>query len=202
MRLILASGSPRRVRLLHQLGLEFEVEPSEVDETRLPDEPPAAHVERLARHKAAVSLAPNAVVVAADTVVVHGGKVLGKPAHPEEARSMLRRLQADTHEVFTGLAVSARDGSSPVTHSEVDVTTVAMLPMTEEEIDAYVSSGEPMDKAGAYALQGIGGVFVEAVHGSPYTVIGLPVHLLPRLLARVGAGLEDFRSPSPGRMVN
>lgn len=202
MRLILASGSPRRSRLLDQLGLVFEVEPSEVDETRLPDETPAARVERLARQKAVAFLAPDAAVVAADTVVVHEGKMLGKPAHREEARSMLRRLQADTHEVFTGLAVSAMDGSSQVTHSDVDVTTVAMLPMTEEEIDAYVSSGEPMDKAGAYALQGMGGVFVEAVHGSPYTVIGLPLHLLPRLLARVGAGLDDFRSPSSGRMVN
>lgn len=202
MRLVLASGSLRRARLLDQLGLEFEVEPSEVDETRLPDETAAAHVERLAREKSLASLAPDTVVVAADTLIVHEGSMLGKPAHPEEARSMLRRLQGDTHQVFTGLAVSAFDGSGPVTHSDVDVTGVAMVPMTEEEIDGYVSSGEPLDKAGAYALQGMGGAFVEAVHGSPYTVIGLPVHLLPRLLARVGSGLEDFRSPSRGRMVN
>ena len=202
MRLVLASGSVRRATLLDQLGLEFEVEPSQVDETRLPDETPAAHVERLAREKSLASLAPDAVVVAADTLIVHRGSMLGKPAHPEEARSMLRRLQADTHQVFTGLAVSAIEGSSPVTHSDVDVTRVAMLPMTEEEIDGYVSSGEPMDKAGAYALQGTGGIFVEAVHGSPYTVIGLPIHLLPRLLARIGAELEDFRSASSGRMVN
>ncbi|MBW3666869.1 MAG: Maf family protein [Actinobacteria bacterium] len=193
MRLILASGSPRRAQLLDQLGLDFVVQPSEVDESRFPDEPPAEYVERVARQKCLAVLAPDTLVVAADTAVVHEGRVLGKPAHPEEARSMLRRLQDDTHDVFTGVAVSAvRDGGSS-TRSAVDVTRVEMLPITDEEIDDYVSSGEPMGKAGAYALQGLGGVFVRSVAGSPYTVIGLPVHLLPRMAAAVGVRWADFR---------
>lgn len=115
---------------------------------------------------------------------------------------MLRRIQGDSHEVFTGVAASVMDGSAAITQSVVDTTTVTMLPMTEEEIDDYVSSGEPIGKAGAYALQGLGGLYVEAVTGSPFTVIGLPIHLLPRLLSRVGVNIEDFRVPPPGRMVN
>lgn len=202
MRLVLASGSLRRARLLEQLGVSFQVVEPEVEESRLPGESPGVYVERLAREKTLAALAPEAVVVAADTMVVHEGKVLGKPAHPEEARSMLRRLQGDTHEVFSGLAVSVMEGSSTMTQSAVDTTRVAMLTMTEEEIDGYVSLGEPMGKAGAYALQGVGGLFVEAVTGSPYTVIGLPIHLLPRLLARVGAGIDDFRTRPEERVVN
>lgn len=131
-------------------------------------------------------------MLAADTVVVHDGRVLGKPSHPEEARSMLRRLQGDRHEVFTAVAVCGwSDG--PDLHSAVDVTEVVFLSMTEDEIADYVSTGEPMDKAGAYALQGSGGLFVEAVIGSPFTVIGLPIHLLPRLLAKTGHSLDSFQ---------
>lgn len=182
MKIVLASGSPRRAELLDQLGLEYEVRPADIDETRRPDEPAAAYVERLAREKAAAVDSRGAVVVAADTVVVHGGRVLGKPGHPEEARAMLRRLQGDTHDVFTALAV-AHDGRS---ESIVDVTEVEMLAMTEEEIARYVDTGEPMDKAGGYALQGRGAAYVIGVHGSPFTVIGLPVHLLDRLMGSVG----------------
>lgn len=198
MRLLLASGSPRRAALLAQTGVTFQVEEPEVDETMLPGEAPAPYVERLAREKSRAILVPDAVVIGADTVVVHQGKVMGKPQHPEQARSMLRRLSGDTHEVFTGVAVSVMEGGSAVTESAVDRTRVTVLPMTEQEIDGYVSSGEPMGKAGAYALQETGGVFVEAVMGSPFTVIGLPLHLVPRLLARVGAHIEDFRRPPPG----
>lgn len=198
MKLVLASGSPRRAQLLDQLGLDFSINPSAVDETRLPDEPPAEYVERLARQKSLSVAETGIVVIAADTTVVHEGRVMGKPAHPEEARSMLRRLQGDSHEVFTGVAVSImRDGES-LTQSAVDVTRVEMLPLTEEEIDDYVSSGEPLGKAGAYALQGLGGAFVRSVEGSPYTVIGLPVHLIPRLIAAVGARWTDFRSRPQG----
>lgn len=182
--------------MLDQLGLDFVVVPSEVDESRYPDEPPSEYVERVARQKCMAVQEPGTLVIAADTTVVHEGSVMGKPAHPEEARSMLRRLQGDTHEVFTGVAVSlAEDGE---TRSAVDVTRVEMLPMTENEIDEYVASGEPMGKAGAYALQGVGGLFVRSVDGSPFTVIGLPIHLLPRLIASVGVRWNDFRSGLDG----
>ena len=189
MRLILASGSPRRAALLNQLGLEFEVLAGDIDESRRPDEGAGAYVERLARDKAREVVEPGSIVIAADTAVVHEGHVLGKPAHPEEARSMLRRLQAGVHEVFTGVAVA---GNGEV-ESLVDITEVRILPLTDDEVADYVDTGEPMDKAGSYALQGRGGVFVESISGSPFTVVGLPIHLLPRLVAGVGADLQRFK---------
>ena len=189
MRLVLASGSSRRAELLDNLGLDFDVDPADIDESRHPGEDPASYVERLARQKAEMVAGPDRLVVAADTTVVHEGHVMGKPAHPEEARAMLRRLQGAVHEVFTGLAVAVDSN----VESLVDVTTVTMLTMTDGEIDDYVAGGEPMDKAGAYALQGQGGVYVSSLGGSPFTVIGLPIHLLPRLIARMGVRLEQFR---------
>ena len=188
MSLVLASSSPRRAELLARLDLEFTVVPAEVDETRRPDEAPGVYVERLAREKVAAVAMPDVTVIAADTAVVHRGRVLGKPAHPQEARAMLAGLQGADHEVFTGVAV-ANDGE---TASAVDVTEVKMLPMTEDEIYGYVETGEPMDKAGAYGLQGKGGVFVESISGSPFTVIGLPIHLIPRLMRKVGVAPEHF----------
>ena len=131
------------------------------------------------------------IVVAADTAVVHEGKVMGKPGHPEEARSMLRRLQGDSHEVLTGLAVAWLDGALRL-ESLVDVSKVTMLPMTEEEIAWYVGTGEPLDKAGGYALQGMGGMYVTKVVGSPSTVVGLPIHLLGRLVAATGIEVTRF----------
>ena len=189
MRLVLASGSPRRSELLDRLNLVFDVHPPEVDESRLPGEPPPAYVERLARVKATTVAGPGRIVLAADTAVVHAGQILGKPTHPEEARGMLRRLEGDSHDVFTGVAVATMDDDVV---SMVDVTEVVMTTMTGDEIAAYVDTGEPMDKAGAYALQGLGGRFIESVRGSPFTVIGLPIHLLPRLLKRLGADIDQF----------
>ena len=197
MKLVLASSSPRRKELLDRLGLVFEVEPPDIDETRLPDEPAAAYVERVARLKATTIVGSGKVVVAADTAIVHEGRILGKPAHPEEARSMLRRLEGDTHEVFTGVAAASAETGLEVV-SMVDITEVGLLSMTAEEIASYVETGEPMDKAGAYALQEKGARFVERVSGSPFTVIGLPVHLLPRLLRRVGADFDVFVKTSEG----
>jgi septum formation protein len=188
MKLVLASGSPRRVEILSSLGLAFETMAPNVDESRHPDEAPGVYVERVARHKALAVATPGAIVIAADTAVVHEGHIMGKPGHPQEARSMLDRLQGDVHEVFTGLAVAAED----VVHTLVDVTEVRMLPMTAEEIVGYVDSGEPMDKAGAYALQERGGLWVESITGSPFTVIGLPIHLLPRLVSQTGSNLDEF----------
>jgi septum formation protein len=197
MRLVLASGSPRRRELLERLGLDFDVIAPDVDETRFPDEAPAAYVERVARSKAAAVAGDGLIVVAADTTVVHEGRVMGKPGHPEEARAMLRRIEGDVHEVFTGLAIGSWDGGAQI-RSVVDVAEVTMLQMTEEEIAWYVGSGEPLDKAGAYALQGLGGIFVGKVVGSPFTVIGLPIHLLPRLVSAAGADLTAFRKGVSG----
>lgn len=191
MNLVLASSSPRRRHLLERLGLQFDVDAPGVDESRLPDEPPVAYVERVARAKAHATSGPGRIVLAADTAVVHGGHILGKPAHPEEARAMLRRLQGESHDVFTGVAVAAF-GSEPVLISAVDVSEVTLLSMTADEIADYVDSGEPMDKAGAYALQGVGGLYVERVVGSPFTVVGMPIHLIPRLLGGVGVDFSQF----------
>jgi septum formation protein len=195
--LVLASGSPRRKELLERLGLQFEAAAPDIDETRLPDEEPATYVERIARAKAEAVAGDDLLVVAADTTVVHEGRVMGKPGHPEEARSMLRRLEGDAHEVFTGLAVGWLDGSIRL-ESLVDRCQVSMLPMTDDEIAWYVGTGEPLDKAGGYALQGLGGMFVSEVVGNPSTVVGLPIHLLGRLIAKSGAEVTRFRRRDGG----
>lgn len=201
MRLVLASSSPRRRELLKGLGLAFDVEPPDVDESRRPEEAPGVYVERVAVDKAVAAAGPGRVALAADTAVVHEGRALGKPTHPEEARAMLRALEGDRHEVLTGMAVASWDGR-PKVDSVVDVTGVVMLPMTDDEIADYVSTDEPMDKAGAYALQGAGGRFVESVEGSPFTVVGLPIHLVARMISHSGRDFASFlRAPpgSPGR---
>ena len=192
LRLVLASSSPRRRELLESLGVRFDVVPPDVDEHRHPNEEPYDYVLEIARAKAEAALAPDAVVVAADTIVVIDGQVLGKPGHPDEAMSMLRRLGGITHEVLTGVAV-ARITDIVQVVTAVESTLVKFLPMTDEEIVDYVATGEPMDKAGAYALGGLGGIFVEAVHGSPSSVIGLPLHTTARLLRGLGVDLLSFR---------
>lgn len=192
MNLILGSGSPRRREVLETLGVIFEAESPDVDETRFPGETPDRYVERVARSKAVKLAGPGRVVLAGDTAVAVDGKVLGKPGHPEEARGMLRRLQGRKHEVFTGVAIAVARPDVEVV-SLLEVTEVEMVPMTDDEIASYVAGGEPMDKAGAYALQGRGGIFVSSVSGSPTNVIGLPVHLLPRLFRKMGLELEDFQ---------
>ena len=180
MDVVLASGSPRRRDLMATIGVAVRAVPPDVDETRHPGEEPDQYVERIARLKA--SAVDGDVVIAADTTVVHAGSVLGKPGHPAEARAMLARLAGETHAVFTGVAVRSGDAMS----SAVDRTLVRMTSMTDDEIARYVSGGEPMDKAGAYGLQGKGGIFVESVDGSPSNVIGLPLHLAARLLRAHG----------------
>lgn len=158
------------------------------DESFLAGESPHDAAERLAREKAsqvAVGFPGDTAVVAADTIVVLGGVALGKPADRTDAVRMLRALQGRRHEVVTGLAV-ARGGRI---FSARELAHVDIAPMTEEEITAYAASGEPDDKAGAYALQGLGGIFVERVDGSPSNVIGLPVRLLARLLREAGLPL-------------
>ena len=191
-RLVLASGSPRRRQLLEGLGLAFEVVVPDVDELRFPDEEPHDYVERVARAKAVAVSSPEVLAVAADTTVVIEGHVLGKPGHPEEAKAMLRRLSGKTHEVLTAVAL-ARTSDSLELWSEVSSSLVKFLIMTEEEIDEYVKGGEPMDKAGAYALNGEAAIYIESIQGTPTGVIGLPLHTLARLFRRAGVDLLSFR---------
>jgi septum formation protein len=185
LRIVLASGSPRRSALLSSIGLGFEIVVPDVDESRFPDEDPAMFVERVARSKAAVVDDPGAVVIAADTVVVFEGHVLGKPAHPNEAIAMLTALEGERHTVMTGLAVR----SGPRTESTVGISEVTFSSLTPNEIAGYVASGEPLDKAGSYGLGGLGAILVESVHGSPSNVIGLPLAPLARLLRAFGVDL-------------
>ncbi|MEN8719031.1 MAG: Maf family protein [Oceanococcaceae bacterium] len=178
--LILASASPRRRELLDQLGWPCRVEPADIDERPGADEAPLAHVERLARAKARVIAArdPRALVLAADTIVVLDGQILGKPADDADAVRMLRSLSGSTHQVMTGVAVA----QSTRTLSEVQTSTVRFRALTEEDIRDYVSSGEPRDKAGAYGIQGPAGRFVEHLSGSYTGVMGLPLCHTERLL--------------------
>ncbi|HEX3127096.1 MAG TPA: Maf family protein [Thermoanaerobaculia bacterium] len=189
-RLILASGSPRRRELLGALGVAFTVRAVDLDETPRLGEEPRAYVLRLAKEKAAARAGPGELVLAADTTVVVDGEILGKPENPEDARRMLRSLSNRDHTVLTGIALE-EPGRGSV--SDVVETRVRVAPLTAEEIDWYVGTGEPMDKAGAYAIQGLGSLFVEAVDGNYSNVVGLPVPAVYRLFARLGYNLRDFR---------
>jgi septum formation protein len=186
--LVLASGSPRRRELLARLGVRFTVVPADIDETPRAGEDPLAYVERLAAEKAA-SVHDGDVVLAADTTVVLDGTILGKPADAGEAAAMLRALSGRAHLVHTG--VTARRGRRSTTTSAT--TLVRFADLTADDIAWYVATGEPMDKAGAYALQGAGGVFVVGIEGSASNVVGLPLHVVPVLLAELGTTLAAFR---------
>jgi septum formation protein len=183
-RVILASASPRRRELLALVGIAHDVRPAAIDESLRPGETPMGHAERLARAKAhaVAEREPDAVVIAADTIVVVDGDILGKPRGVEEAAEMLRRLSARTHTVYTATAV-ARGAR---TESAVETVTVTFRALTGEEIDQYVATGEPLDKAGAYGIQGYGATIVERVEGDYFSVMGLGLRRLVELLARVG----------------
>lgn len=193
MRLILASRSPRRARLLREAGYEFDVAPADVDETRLDGEAPRRYVARLAAGKAAAvaARAGGRIVVAADTVVLIDGLVLGKPADRREAASMLGRLSGRTHEVLTGVTV-ARGARR---REAVEVTRVTFAALDAARITWYAATGEPDDKAGAYAAQGIGARFVERIDGSWSGVVGLPVALVDRFVRELEADAADSRPP-------
>jgi septum formation protein len=184
-RVILASASPRRRQLLLLVGIDHEVRPADVDESLLPGETPVAHAERLARAKAhaVAEREPGAVVIAADTIVVVDGEVLGKPLDARGARTMLRRLSGRTHTVLTAIAVAR----AARTESAVESVDVTFRPLSDDEIDAYIATGEPMDKAGAYGIQGYGATIVERVDGDYFSVMGLGLRRLVDLLERVGA---------------
>ncbi len=188
---VLASASPRRHELLANIGVRFVVREPDIDESPRDGEWPVAYVTRLAAAKAAaVAAAPGDLVIAADTTVDVDSQILGKPADDREAASMLRALSGRTHRVHTGVAV-CRDGVELV---EACTTLVTFVPLDGAVIDWYISTGEPMGKAGAYALQGAGASLVSEVQGSVSNVIGLPMHVLVQLAARIG--FELLRPPS------
>lgn len=181
-RLVLASQSPRRRELLAQLGIRVDVRPAHADEAVLPGEDARRYVLRVAREK--VRAVAGELVLAADTAVVLGGEVLGKPADAEDARRMLRALSGTVHEVLT--AVCVRRASTAAELDAVVATRVRFAPLSPGAIEWYVGTGEPLDKAGAYAIQGSGGAFVLSVDGSVSNVVGLPMAETAELLRRAG----------------
>lgn len=232
--LVLASGSPRRRDLLAGLGLEFAVRPVDVDETPLPDEPPRAYVERLAREKAAARVEVGELVLAADTTVVLDGEILGKPEDEAGAREMLGRLAGREHTVFTGIALVAGEGAgdrgterapgadpaggggseppgrgdrrsagpgpsgdgsetSGSPRSHVEASRVRIATMSPDELSWYAATGEGLDKAGSYAVQGLGALFVERICGDYTNVVGLPLPATFRLFRSAGHDLRSFR---------
>jgi septum formation protein len=185
---ILASSSPRRRQLLDLVGIHHTVRPADVDETLMPGELPEAYAERLARAKAeAVAVAArDAVVIAADTIVVVDGVVLGKPRDSAEAARMLDVLSGRTHTVMTAVAVSWSGRAL----TGVEMVDVTFVPVSRDEIDAYIATGEPMDKAGAYGIQGFGATIVRRIEGDYFAVMGLSLVTLVSLLREIGIAYD------------
>jgi septum formation protein len=181
-RVILASASPRRRELLTLVGIAHEVLPANIDESYLPGETPHQHAERLARGKANAIDAPGAVTVGSDTIVVVDGDVLGKPRDRAHAAEMLRRLSGRSHVVLTGVAVRWRGELV----SGVEAVGVTFRALSDDEIEHYIDTAEPMDKAGAYGIQGFGATIVERVDGDYFAVMGLALNLLVRLMRASG----------------
>jgi septum formation protein len=186
--IVLASASPRRKQLLEMLGLEVDVRPSHVPEVRLPDEAPVAYAERLARDKALA--VAGSLVLGADTTVLLDDELLEKPLDADDALQMLRRLQGRTHEVITSVALV----SGGTVRQATDITAVTFRPCDDEFLRAYIATGEPMDKAGAYGIQGYGAALVERIDGDFFGVMGLPVRLVLQLLEEAG---EPYRFNTP-----
>lgn len=186
MHFILASASPRRRELMEMLGVEeLVIRPAKGEETADPTLPPAQYVMALSAHKAreaAAEAQPGDVVIAADTIVYIDGRVCGKPHSEAEAAQMLRTLSGRTHEVFTGVCV-IRNGRELC---RAERSAVTFRPLEPGEIARYIATGEPMDKAGAYGIQGLGALFIERINGDYYNVMGLPIEALGRVLQRFG----------------
>jgi len=189
MRLVLASASPRRAELLRAAGYEFETLIVDLDERVRPGERPDAYVRRLAMEKSAAALRkltgarPELVVLGADTAVVVDGVILGKPIDDREAASMLKRLSGRSHLVLTGVSVR----SSQLEAGHVETTTVEFKPLTGDDVEWYVASGEGRDKAGAYAIQGLASRFIPSISGSYSNVVGLPVAVVDELVAEIAS---------------
>ena len=198
--MILASQSPRRRELLSEAGFDLDIRPADIDEARLPGESPMELVARLAAEKAEAARATldaspsDGLLVAADTIVWMGDEALGKPEGPEDAARMLRELSGRTHHVSTGVCVLrlAEDGSAEERASFVETTDVTFWELTDAEIAAYVSTGEPLDKAGAYGIQGAGRLLVERIDGDYSNVVGLPVARLVREVTRLMGDEKDY----------
>lgn len=185
--IILASASPRRYELLKQLGLTFEVEPAEGEETTPDGLLPELIVKRLAYAKADeirkkhAGTGNSCLIIGADTIVVKDGRILGKPKDKDDAFSMLMSLSGTTHQVYTGVALISSEWEAQF----CEKTDVTFYPMTKKEITDYISTGEPMDKAGAYGIQGLGGRFVKEIHGDYNNVVGLPIARLYHVLKEI-----------------
>jgi septum formation protein len=197
-KLILASSSPRRAEVLRNAGIEFEVRLADIDETRHPGEPAADYVQRLALEKARAAVnsetsAKDFIVIGADTVVVNRGEILLKPDSPDDARRMLRQLSGGVHEVHTGLAVIRMP--QKIERVIEEVTSVRFARLSDAEIDAYIETGEPFDKAGAYGIQSLGGRYVTRVEGCYFNVMGMP-------LGRLWATLKEFGWSPNGPSIN
>ena len=186
-RFILASASPRRIELLNLLGLRFEIMPSNVDEKFIKGETPRDHVLRLSEEKARMSSAlhPEAWVMGADTIVIINGNVLGKPRTPDEAREMLGKLSGQIHTVFTGFTVTRK--SAGILIRDAVESSVLFREIPEDEMAWYIKTQEPYDKAGGYAVQGMGAFFIKEIHGSYTNVMGLPLCEVVDVLKRIGA---------------
>ncbi|MBS4031051.1 MAG: septum formation inhibitor Maf [Clostridiales bacterium] len=201
-RIVLASASPRRSDLLRQIGLAFDVIESGVDEDKVKESDPKFLAGQLALRKAksVAGTVSNGIIIAADTVVCVDGRLLGKPEDADEAAAMLRSLSGRSHDVMTGLAIIAQPEGRIETH--VECTTVHMRCILPQEIDWYVASGEPFDKAGGYGIQGKAAVFVERLDGCYYNVVGLPLTALWRMFGSLGiriwegAGIYDITAPN------
>jgi septum formation protein len=190
MRVVLASASPRRRELLAAAGLVVQVDPVDVDEELQADEPPEDYVARVAAAKAAAGRRrhPDAVVIGADTTVVIDGEILGKPVDDDDARRMLTRLSGQRHDVLTGVAVMGGDRTA----TRVERTAVWFAALSASEVAWYVASGEPRDKAGGYAIQGLAARFIPRIEGSYSNVVGLPVATVWEMLREVGLGESFF----------
>ena len=186
--IVLASGSPRRAEMLEKLKIHFVKRVVDLDESPLTGESAPDYTLRLAREKAEAAAGKrNEIIIAADTTVTIDGAILGKPADKNEAEAMLKQLSGRSHEVLTAVALSANE-----THADICATEVVFRQMTEKEIAWYISTGEPMDKAGAYGIQGFASLFIEGMKGSYSNVVGLPIQLLERLFLRHGFQMIDF----------
>lgn len=192
--ILLASASPRRSELLTQAGIAFKVQPSQAEEKITAEEPGQA-VEELSLLKCRdifEKSGNDVLVIGADTVVVAQGQILGKPASAQEAVFMLEMLQGKSHEVYTGVTVMVREKNQERTCTFHEKTEVAFYPMTEEEIRSYVSTGEPMDKAGAYGIQGKSAVFIKGIQGDYNNVVGLPLARLYQELKHMGIEIKEW----------